>query len=77
MDGLVALLLSGAGLFRWVFVESCVPDRSPEPPHFVRASTAINNIITSGKTKLFLFITVDFSEIAKKLCQPAVMILLS
>ena len=70
MDGLVALLLSGAGLFKCVFVESFVPDLGPAPSHFARAATAMSDTANTGKTNLFLFINVDLDILTKKLCHP-------
>jgi|GEM_PF-3150619 len=72
MDGLLALLLSGAGLFKWVsvLVESRAPDLGPPPSHLVRAATAINNTASTGKTNLFMVINVDFDKLTKKLCHP-------
>jgi hypothetical protein len=70
MDGLVALLLSGAGLFKCVFVESCVLSLGPPPSHLVRTVTAKNDTANTGKTNLFLFINVDFDKLTKKLCHP-------
>jgi len=60
MEGFVALLLSGAGLLRCVFVESLVPDFGPPPSHFTSASMEMSNIPIAGRTNFFPFITVDF-----------------
>jgi len=67
MEGLLALLLSGAGLLRCVFVESCTPDLAPPPSHFTRASTVMSNTPITGKTNLFLSITVEFEIPAQKI----------
>ena len=70
MEGLVALLLSGAGVFKWVLVESCVPGLGLAPSHFVRATTAAIDTANAGKTNLFLVINVDLHKLTKKLCHP-------